>query len=135
MEESIYLTDKRAKREEIKAKTEKALELKMNEVTLDSCLNVLVTTYFLQLNWVYQKVWTDYFTINFSEVVNTCRISLSNINPIIVKDIANRISELSLENMEERKDKFISNIYKARLDSKILMKEDIEADSTQTQNI
>lgn len=57
-------------------------------------------------------------------MVNTCRISLSNINPVIVRDIASRMSELSLENMQERKDKFISNIYKARIDRKILFKEE-----------
>ena len=41
---------------------------------------------------------------------------------MIVKDIANRISELQLERMDERKDKFISNVYKARIDFKILLK-------------
>ena len=132
MEESIYVTDKRCKREEIRNRMENELSLKMGDVTLESCLNILVTTYFLQLHWVYENVWTEYFTINFSDVVNSCRISLSNINPVIVKDIANRISELSLENMQERKDKFISNIYKARIECKILMKEESKTDDNKS---
>lgn len=94
----------------------------MDDIDNDNCLNILVTSYFLQLTWVYEKVWNYYFTRNFSEVINQCKISLSNINPVIVKDIANRIPELQLERMDERKDKFISNVYKARIDFKILLK-------------
>lgn len=96
----------------------------MDEIDNDNCLNILVTSYFLQLEWVYDKVWNYYFSRNFSEVINQCKISLSNINPVIVKDIANKISELQLEQMDERKDKFISNVYKARIDCKILRKDD-----------
>ena len=60
---------------------------------------------------------------NFSHVINSCRISLSNINSAIVKDIAEKVAELQLEQMQERKDKFISNVYKARIDFKILGKD------------
>lgn len=45
-------------------------------------------------------------------------------NPCIVRDIAARISEASLENLTERKDKFISNVYKLRIDAMVLGKED-----------
>lgn len=45
-------------------------------------------------------------------------------NPSIVRDIAARISETSLENLAERKDKFVSNVYKARIEARILGKED-----------
>jgi len=34
--------------------------------------------------------------------------------------MAFRISDIELEKMTERKDKFISNVYKARIDSKII---------------
>ena len=67
---------------------------KMDEITNDNCLNILVTSYFLQLTWVYEKVWKYYFARNFSEVINSCKISLTNVNPAIIKDIAIRISEL-----------------------------------------
>lgn len=94
---------------------------KMDDINNQNCLNILVTAYFLQLNWVYTKVWDYYFSRNFSEVINSCKISLSNINQVIVKDIANRISDIQLERLEERKDKFLSNVYKSRIDQKIIM--------------
>ena len=92
---------------------------KMDEISNENCLNVLVTSYFLQLTWVYEKVWKYYFARNFSEVINSCKISLTNVNPAIVKDIAVRISELQLEELEERKDKFISNVYKCRIEQRM----------------
>ena len=76
----------------------------------------MVTAYFLQLSWVYTKVWDYFFYRNFHEIINECKISLSNINQAIVRDIANRIGDISLEKLTERKDKFISNVYKARID-------------------
>jgi len=88
----------------------------MGEVNNENCLNIIVTSYFLQLGWVYTKVWESYFSDNFADVINQCKISLSSINPIIVNEIGTKISEVQLENMLERKDKFISNVYKARID-------------------
>ena len=88
----------------------------MAEISNDNCLNIIVTSYFLQLGWVYTKVWDSYFTDNFSDVINNCKISLSSINPIIVNEIGTKMAEVQLENMLERKDKFISNVYKARID-------------------
>jgi len=38
-------------------------------------------------------VWDYYFSRNFSDVLNNCRISLSNINPALVKDMGTKISE------------------------------------------
>jgi hypothetical protein len=65
---------------------------------------------------VYEKVWKYFFSRNFSDVINSTKISLTNVNAAIIKDIAIRISEHDLELMEERKDKFISNVYKARIE-------------------
>lgn len=96
------------------------LEEELDQINNESCLNVMVTAYFLQLKWVYNKVWEYYFSRCFSQVINNCKISLSNINNAIVKDMAFRISDFELEKMTERKDKFISNVYKARIDSKII---------------
>jgi hypothetical protein len=92
----------------------------MDEITNQNCLNVLVTSFFLQLTWVYEMVWDYYFVRNFSEVLNNCRISLSNINPKIVKDIGTKISETQLEMLNERKDKLISNIYKVRIEETVV---------------
>ena len=96
----------------------------MDEIDINNCLNILVTSYFLQLEWVYEKVWRYYFIKNFSIIINQCQISLSNINPVIIKHIAERISLEEMEMLnEERKDKFISNFYKAKIDTEILFKD------------
>lgn len=113
-----YISD--SNKEDILDKTECDLYEKMDDIDNQNCLNILVTAYFLQLHWVYTKVWDYYFSRNFSEVINACKISLSNINQAIVRDIAYRISETQLERLEERKDKFISNVYKSRIDQKII---------------
>ena len=96
--------------------TDTSLYDKLDEVNSENCLNIMVTAYFLQLSWVYTKVWDYFFYRNFHEIINECKISLSNINQAIVRDIANRIGDTSLEKLTERKDKFISNVYKARID-------------------
>ena len=96
--------------------TDTSLYDKLDEVNSENCLNIMVTAYFLQLSWVYTKVWDYFFYRNFHEIINECKISLSNINQAIVRDIANRIGDISLEKLTERKDKFISNVYKARID-------------------
>ena len=96
--------------------TDAKMLLKLAEVNNENCLNIIVTSYFLQLGWVYTKVWEGYFKNNFSDVINNCKISLSSINPIIVNEIGTKMAEIQLENMIERKDKFISNVYKARID-------------------
>ena len=83
--------------EENDDQTDSNLYEKMDEITNDNCLNIMVTAYFLQLQWVYRKVWDYYFKRNFSEVINKCKISLSNINPVIIQHIATRISDMQLE--------------------------------------
>ena len=107
---------------QIKRDTETRMKLKMAEIDNENCLNVIVTSYFLQLGWLYLKVWEGFFRDNFSDVINSCKISLSSINPIIVNEIGTKMSEVQLENMIERKDKFISNVYKARIDQRIICK-------------
>lgn len=82
-----------SKLERIDDETELKLDEELDNITNDSCLNIMVTAYFLQLFWVYHKVWDHFFSISFSEVINNCKISLSNINQAIVKDIAHRISD------------------------------------------
>lgn len=77
--------------------------------------------------WAYEKVWAYYFKRNFGEVVNACSISLSNINPAIVRHIAERIGEDSMEQLQERKDKFISNVYKEKINYHIHMEGGTEA--------
>ena len=109
-------------KQEINETTEDKMYMKMDGINVENCLNVLVTSYFLQLFWVYEKVWQVYFQENFAEVINNCSISLSNINPVIVRHVAERIPEPCMEQLkEDRKDKFISNVYKAKIDAEILV--------------
>ena len=102
--------------EKVNDETDTAIYDKLDEINNENCLNIMVTASFLQLSWVYNKVWDYYFCRNFHEVINECKISLTNINIAIVRDIANRINDESLELLNERKDKFISNVYKARIE-------------------
>lgn len=106
--------------EKITDETDSKLIDKLDEIQNDQCLNIMVTAYFLQLGWVYLKVWDYFFVRNFDQIINECTISLSNINSAIVKDVANRICDESLDKLTERKDKFISNIFKARIDQQII---------------
>ena len=46
--------------------------VKMDDIDTENCLIILVTAYFLQLYWVYEKVWDNYFRYNFSRVINSC---------------------------------------------------------------
>ena len=107
-------------KEVLKNETETTLYEKMDEISNENCLNILVTSFFLQLTWVYDMVWDYYFARNFSDVLNNCRISLSNINPVLVKDMGTKISESELEKLTERKDKLISNIYKSRIEELVV---------------
>lgn len=43
---------------------------KIASMTSENCLNVLVTSYFLQITWLYEQVWREYFVPNFCEVIN-----------------------------------------------------------------
>ena len=58
------------KKLEIQHELEADLYMKMDDIDNENCLNILVTSYFLQLTWVYNKVWDYYFSRNFSEVIN-----------------------------------------------------------------
>ena len=83
--------------EKVQDETDTSLYDKLDEVNSENCLNIMVTAYFLQLSWVYTKVWDYFFYRNFHDIINECKISLSNINQAIVRDIANRIGDISLE--------------------------------------
>lgn len=106
----------------------------MRHITTYNCLNVIVTCFFLKTTWIYEKLWNEFFQYNFSEVVNNCKISLTNINQGIIKDMATRVSEQSLENLNERKDKLISKLYQERTEIRILGKNEGEAKAAATQD-
>ena len=54
-------------------------------------------------------------------MINSCKISLSNLNSDIVSHIAKRVTDEQLEKLKERRDKFLSNLYRARIEQKLLV--------------
>lgn len=91
----------------------------------DNWLNKLVTSYFLEVKWVYTRIFQSVIIQEFSSVINQCKISLNNINETIMYHMASLVSDQDLNNLKERKikgDKFVSNLFKARIDYKLLGK-------------
>ena len=89
---------------------------KFFEITPENCLNKLVTSHFLQIRWIYEQIWQQFLLENFPAVINSCKISLSNLNSEIVAHIADRVSDAQLEKLKDRRDKFLSNLYRARIE-------------------
>ena len=67
-------------KEQINAK----LTEKFNEINSLNCLNKLVTSFFLEITWVYSRIFTSYLLREFTEVINNCKISLNSLNEIIL---------------------------------------------------
>ena len=57
---------------------------RFNAINDDNCLNKLVTSHFLKVKWLYQRIWDFYFSKNFSDIINACQISLTNLSPAIL---------------------------------------------------
>lgn len=77
----------------------------------------MVTAEFLKLNVVYEAIWKCYFKNNFVLVVNGCSLNLTGICPRVVKDVAEKIPLEDLLRIRDRPDKFVSNIFKIKVDS------------------
>ena len=104
---------------------EHRINLEFDKITEKNCLNKLVTSFFLGISWIYTRVFFDHLITNVSDIINQCKISLNNINENISYHIASLISEQHLSNLKERKvkgDKFLSNLYRARIDHRLLRK-------------
>jgi len=67
---------------------ENRLDDLFRELNHTSCLNKLVTSYFLEVTWVYTRIFKDYFMYDFCDVINNCKISLSNLNDTILYHIS-----------------------------------------------
>ena len=89
----------------------------INQIKHNNVLNILVTADFLKLDHVYEMVWDDYFRPNFSSIIDLCRLDLSMISARVTQDVADRIPLEALLNLKERSDKFISNIFRNKIDS------------------
>jgi len=96
------------------------VEEKLAAITNENCLNKLVTSHFLKVSWLYERIWSEFFEANFTEIINACQISLTNLSPSILADIAHRVKDQQLEGIAERRDKFISNVYRARIEATLM---------------
>ena len=93
---------------------------RFSEINDENCLNKLVTSHFLKVKWLYERIWDFYFAANFSGIINACQISLTNLSPAILSDIARRVKDTQLEGVKERRDKFVSNVYRARIETTLI---------------
>lgn len=99
---------------------------KFELVNSGNCLNKLVTSYFLEITWIYTRIFIDFLLKEFTEVINQCKISLNSLNETILYHFSVLVTDQQLANLNERKvkgDKFISNVYRARIDHLMLKKD------------
>lgn len=104
---------------------EQKLAEKFSEINVQNCLNKLVTSFFLEIDWVYTEIFVNYLLKEFTEVINNCKISLNSLNDIILYHFSVLVRDQQLASLIERKikgDKFISNIYRSRIDHLMLKK-------------
>lgn len=86
---------------------------------------MLVTSYFLEVTWIYERIVLGYMLREFCEVVNNCKISLSSINETLLYHFAMLMTDQQLASLKERKikgDKFITSVYRLRIEHMILRK-------------
>jgi hypothetical protein len=84
-----------------------------------------VTSYFLEITWIYTRIFIDFLLKEYTDIVNHCKISLNSLNETILYHFAVMVTDQQLANLNERKikgDKFISNVYRARIDHLLLKK-------------
>lgn len=104
---------------------EQKLAEKFSEINVQNCLNKLVTSFFLEIDWIYTEIFVNYLLKEFTEVINNCKISLNSLNDIILYHFSVLVRDQQLASLIERKikgDKFISNIYRSRIDHLMLKK-------------
>lgn len=87
---------------------------------------MLVTSYFLEVHWIYEKIMLGFLIREFCDVVNSCKISLSSVNEVLLYHFAMLMTDQQLASLKERKikgDKFITNVYRLRIEHLILRKQ------------
>lgn len=66
---------------------------------------------------LYGEIWDEFFYKNLVDIVTCCKVSLSNLSPAILEDIAKRVDFHIIDQIPERKDKFISNVYRQKVEN------------------
>lgn len=75
-----------------------------------------MTADFLKLPLIYEDIWENYVKINFVDVINSCHLNLTAITQKVTEHAAKRIPLEDLLKLKERNDKFISNIFRHKVD-------------------
>ena len=86
------------------------------EISHSNVLNIMVTADFLKLDHVYEMAWHDYFFPKFNSIIDECKLDLTSISTKVTQDVADRIPLDFLLSLKERSDKFISNVFRHRID-------------------
>ena len=60
--------------------------------------------------------WDDYFRPKFISIIDECKLDLTAISSKVTHDVAERIPLEHLLLLKERSDKFISNVFRFRID-------------------
>ena len=86
------------------------------EINHSNVLNIMVTADFLKLDNIYEMAWSDYFFPQFNSIIDECKLDLTSISSKVTQDVADRIPLEYLLLLKERSDKFISNVFRHRID-------------------
>ena len=70
----------------------------------------------MKLPEVYQHIWSLYFAPNFVSIIDKCALNLSSICQTVVNDVAAKMPLEKLLTIKDRADKFISNVFRHRID-------------------
>ena len=65
---------------------------------------------------MYEMAWQDYFSPNFNSIIDDCTLDLTSISQRVAHDVAERIPLEKLLKLKERNDKFVSNVFRHRID-------------------
>ncbi|CDW78097.1 UNKNOWN [Stylonychia lemnae] len=95
------------------------LERSIALVNDQNCLNLVVSSLFLGLDELYLKLWRMYLQDHFVRVIDSCTLNLKNMSHRIVGDIAKNIDIAQIKQLQPRKDKFISQLYKTVVEQMI----------------
>ena len=88
----------------------------VDEINHSNVLNIMVTADFLKLENVYEMAWQDYFLPKFNSIIDECTLDLTTISSRVTHDVAKRIPLENLLSLKDRSDKFVSNVFRNRID-------------------
>ena len=91
----------------------------VDNINHTNVLNIMVTADFLKLENIYEMAWQDYFFPKFNSIIDECTLDLTTISSKVTMDVAERVPLEYLLDLKERSDKFVSNVFRHRIDQKL----------------